>query len=343
MAGAQHFRLSRSLAFCTVAAAGAIFGSPAIAADQTYTMKLSLATINEAQHEWCKEFAAAVEKDSGGRIKSEIYPASQLGAIPRQIEGVQFGSIQIYVGPPEFMTGLDGRYEIMSAPGLVKDMAQGVRVAETPSIERMTLGLGADKGLHGIAMFVSQPSSVISRTPIRQIEDFKGKKLRVLAAQMQQEALQRLGATPVAMTLGDVLPAIQQGTIDGALAAVTVYTTMQYYDAAKYVTESSGLPFIFSIAVMSSKWYDTLPKDLQKVVDEDGPKAAKSVDAWEQDFFAKQRAQWRDKGGELISLPADQQTKLMTSLSSVGADLVKQKPALAQDYDTFVSVAKATQ
>ncbi len=342
MATAVQFRLGRSVIFCAAAAA-AIAGAPATrAADQTFTMKMSLATVNDSQHEWCKEFAAAVEKDSGGRLKSEIYPASQLGSIPRQIEGVQFGSIQIYVGPPEFMTGLDGRYEVMSAPGLVKDMAQGIRVAETPAIEHMVLGLGADKGLHGIAMFVAQPSSVISRTAIRQIEDFKGKKLRVLAAQMQEDALVRLGATPIAMTLGDVLPAIQQGTIDGALAAMTVYTTMQYYDAAKYVTESSGLPFIFSIAVMSEKWYGALPKDLQKIVDEDGPKVAKAIDPWEQNFYDKQRAEWQAKGGELISLPADQQTKLMDSLSSVGADLAKQKPAIAQDYDTFVSVAKAT-
>ena len=57
------------------------------------TMKLSTATINDTQHEWLKRFGAAVEKDSGGRIKAEIYPASQLGSIPRQIEGVQFLSL----------------------------------------------------------------------------------------------------------------------------------------------------------------------------------------------------------------------------------------------------------
>ena len=97
--------------------------------DKTYVMKLGTATINDAQHEWCKRFVAMVEKDSGGRIKGEIYPASQLGPIPRQIEGVQFGAIQGYVGPPEFLVGVDDRYQVLSAPGLVTDMEHGIRVA----------------------------------------------------------------------------------------------------------------------------------------------------------------------------------------------------------------------
>src|SRR5260370_33161668 len=90
--------------------------SPAQAqAGKTFVMKLSTATINDTQHEWLRRFTAAVEKDSGGRIKGEIYPASQLGSIPRQIEGMQVGSIQRWLGPPEFLVASDERYETPSA------------------------------------------------------------------------------------------------------------------------------------------------------------------------------------------------------------------------------------
>ncbi len=99
-------------------------GSARAADDKTYAMKLGTATINDAQHEWLKRFVAKVEKDSGGRIKGEIYPASQLGPIAREIEGVQFGAIQGYIGPPEFLAGVDRRYEVLSAPGLIADMAR---------------------------------------------------------------------------------------------------------------------------------------------------------------------------------------------------------------------------
>jgi TRAP-type transport system periplasmic protein len=333
-------RATVALAAGVVAVSLAVTLGAACAQGQTYVMKLGTATINESQHEWCKRFVAMVEKDSGGRIKGEIYPASQLGPIQREIEGVQFGAIQGYVGPPEFLVGVDDRYEVLSAPGLIRTMAQGARVASDPELQKMMFSFGADKGIHGAALFVAQPSSVIARTPIRHLADFKGKKLRVLAADMQQQMLERLGASPVAMTLGDVLPAIQQGTIDGAVAAMTVYTTMHYWDAAKYVTET-GQPFIFSMVFLSKQWFEALPKDLQTIIDSDAGKAAAEVNPWEVDFYNKQRQIWAQHA-ELISLPADEQAQMLRTLEQVGAEVAKRKPRLQQAYEVFAAVAKRT-
>ncbi len=312
----------------------------ASAQDKTYVMKLGLATINESQHEWCKRFAAMVEKDSGGRIKPEIYPASQLGPIPREIEGVQFGAIQGYVGPPEFLAGVDERYEVLSAQGLINDLAHEVRAVKDPKLQNMMRSFGADKGLHGAALFIAQPSNVISRSPIRHLADFKGKKLRVLAADMQQEMIKRLGGTPVAMTLGDVLPAIQQGAIDGSVAAITIESSMHFWDASKYVTETNQ-PFIFSMTFLSKQWYDALPSDLQKIIDSDADKASAEIDEWQIGGFAKAREVWAEHG-ELISLPAAEQAEMMQTLRAVSAEVAKRKPKLEEAFEVFAAAAKAT-
>jgi TRAP-type C4-dicarboxylate transport system substrate-binding protein len=340
---AKHHGISWRMA----AAAGALFVSlmtthgAARADDKTYVMKIGLATINDAQHEWAKRFAAMVEKDSDGRIKGQIYPASQLGPIPREIEGMQFGAIQGFISPPEFLVGVDDRFEVLSAPGLVNDMAHGIRVTGDPQLQKMMFSLGADKGIHGVALWVSQPSSIVSREPVRHLSDIKGKKLRVLAADMQQEMLKRLGASPIAMTLGDVLPAIQQGAIDGAVLALTVDTTMHYFDTAKYIT-TTGQPFIFSMAFLSKKWFDSLPMDLQKILDADAAKASAEVNPWAADFYNKEAQVWAQHG-EIINLPANEQAQMMKTLAGVGADVVKRRPNLAEAYKTFVEAAKRTQ
>jgi len=292
-----------------------------------YVMKLSTATLNDTQHEWMKRFAAAVEKDSGGRIKGEVYAASQLGSIPRQIEGTQFGSIQGWVGPPEFLVGVDERYEALSAPGLFTSQDQDVRVLNDPVVRDLILGLGANKGLVGAGIFPLGPSSVATRKPVHHLADFNGMKIRVLASPFQLEMVKRMDASPVAMTLADVLPAIQQGAIDGALTSITVDTTLHYVDAAKYVAEI-GQPWINSIAVLSKKWVDGLPADLQKIVRDDAAAVSKGIVPFVNDFFAAQRKVWTDNGGELTSLPAAEQDAMIAKISSIAGDLSASKPEL---------------
>jgi TRAP-type transport system periplasmic protein len=329
--------------FIALAAAGLMLAgwSGTSHADDAIIMKVSVPTLNDAPHEFSKRFAAAVEKDSGGRIKGQVYPASQLGSIPRQIEGTQFGSIQVAVIPPDFFVGIDERFEVMAAPGLIDTMEQGEKLCADPEVKKLMLGLGANKGLHGAAMFIAAQSTVISKTPIRHLSDFKGKKIRIFASDFAKTEWERLGATPVAMSLGDVLPAIQQGTIDAAVAATPVFANFHYQDAAKYVTVTNQ-PAIFIMVEFSAKWFASLSPDLQKIVSDDANQIATAVMPWGIDYNAKQDKVWTDNGGELIHLPPAEQASMMSTLSSVGADVSKSKPNVQAAYEIVTAAAKRT-
>ena len=309
------------------------------AADAPMVMKITVPTINDAPHEFSKRFAAAVEKDSGGRIKGEVYPASQLGSIPRQIEGTQFGSIQVAVIPPDFYVGLDERFEVMAAPGLVETMQQAGKMCADPAVQKLMLGLGAEKGLHGAAMFIAAQSTIISKAGIRHLADFKGKKIRIFASDFAKTAWERMGAAPVAMSLGDVLPALQQGTIDAAIAATPVFVNFQYQDAAKYITVTNQ-PAIFIMVEFNAKWFNGLPPDLQKIVGDDATQIAADVIPWAIDYNAKQDGAWTGKGGELINLPPDEHASLMATLGTVGADVSKTKPNVQAAYDLVTAAAQ---
>ena len=309
--------------------------------EKPYVMKIALATLNDGLHQFAKNYATAVEKDSGGRIKVEIYPTSQLGSTQRQAEGVQFGAIQCIVVPPEFLAGIDERFELLAAPGLVTSTKNGQRVAADPAVKQLMLALGADKGLHGVGLFMVTPSAVVAIKPIRHLDDFKGKKIRIFASQFQKEALQRLGATPKPMTLGEVLPALQDNILDGAIAGTTVFATMHYQDAAKYVTEIDQ-PVIFGIVELSKKWYDGLPADLREIVDKAAGAESVNINSWVTDFNAKVRQDWISGGGELISLPAEEQSAMINALASVGEDVSATKPELHAAYHIISEAAQRT-
>jgi TRAP-type C4-dicarboxylate transport system substrate-binding protein len=314
--------------------------APARAADPI-VMKIGTATLNDMQHEFMKRYKAAVERDSKGRIDVQIYPASQLGSIPREIEATQFGSIQGWVGPPEFLAGVDARYEALSAPNMFKDVAHANRAALDKGLLDAFLGMGGDKGLKGLALFVHGPTAFDTRKQVNTVDDLKGMKIRVLAAQLQMEQITRLGGTPVPMALDQVLPALQQGAIDGAMTDLPVFTSLHYADAAKYVYESDQ-SMLFSIAVISKQWYDGLPPDLQTIVIADGEKVARDLQPWIVQFNEDQHKIWQQQGGVIVTPTADQKKAIAARMATVSADVLKDKPAVKQMVDLALAAAART-
>jgi TRAP-type C4-dicarboxylate transport system substrate-binding protein len=312
------------------------------AAAQSRTVKLATGTLNDAQHEWTKRFATIMDKNANGRLKVEIYPASQLGSVPRMVESTQLGSIQIWVGPPEFLVGVDQRFELLSAPGLFRDEVHALKVIADPAFSTAFLAIGANKGLTGASLFFTGPSAFAMRAPLRTLADFKGKKVRVLASPFQIEQLTRLGATGIALSLSDMLVAFRQGAVDGGFGSPAVFSALRYYDSAKYMTET-GQAQIFSIAMFSKRWYDGLPFDLQKIVMAANRQAGAEVIPWSLDFIADQRKVWVDNGGTFIALSAADKAELTAKLSSVGDDIVKAKPELKPLWELLVATAKRTE
>jgi TRAP-type C4-dicarboxylate transport system substrate-binding protein len=304
-------------------------------------MKLGTATINDAQHEWMKRFAGIVEKDAGGRIKVEIYPASQLGQSPRMIEQTQLNSIQGVVGPPEFLTGVDSRYQILSAPGLFKDLAHANRTLQDPTFNKAFLGLGANKGLMGIGLLISGPTVFVTRKPITKLAELDGLKVRVLAAPLQQEQLRAMKMAPVPMPLGEVMPALQQGTLDGVMSCIPVFVALKYADAAKYLLETDhGL--IVAISVISKTWFDALPKDLQDIVVRAGQQASKDIYQFSIDDVNNGREKWKAAGGQVTLLSEGEHAQLMQQLAPVGARVTDKNPAEKAMFEILQAAAERT-
>ena len=302
-------------------------------------MKLACPTTNDNEHEWMKRYAAAIDSKSGGRIKAELYPGGQLGSIPRMIESTQFGSIQLMLAPPEFLVGVDQRFGLLSAAGLFESERHAVRTISNPEFAAAFLALGANKGLIGASLFLTGPQAFATRTPFRTLAYLKGKKIRVLASPFQIGQMAMLGATGVPLTLGDVMPALQQGTVDGALGTISLFTALSYYDTTKYANET-GQAYVFSLAALSKRWFATLPADLQTIVLATAQETGTQVNAWEIDYLVQQRQTWIEKGGELDVLSPADKAEMMAKMGGVTEDIVTKKPDLKPLWDQLVATAK---
>ena len=323
-------------------AAGGLVAMPHVARAQTsISMKIGTPTLNDAQHEWMKLFAATVEQNSKGAIKPELYPASQLGQAPRMIEGTQLGSIQMIVMPPEFLSGVDTRYEVLGAPGVFKDIGHAQRCLLAPEFNKEFLSIGDAKGLTGVGLYINAQMVVNCRTRLDGIADVAKKKIRVLGSAMQTEQIKRLGGVGVPMALGEVLPAVQQGTIDGVLGSLPVMAALRFYDASKYILETEHAT-ITVISLASRLWMEKLPTELRTIILDAGQKASRDIYDWAIVFNEKQRKVWTDNGGEIVTLSPAEHEKLMGLMRPIGPEVASRKPAEKSLFDLITKIAAAT-
>lgn len=276
----------------------AVLAAPALHAQAPLVMKVGTATSNDAQHEYLKRFAAALSRETRGRIAVEVYPAAQLGSIPRMLEGVQLGSIQGVSLATDFLTVIDERFEVISAPGLFRDMDHAFRALRDKGFSEPYLGLGQPKGIRPLALFLSGPLVFNMRGTAATLSDISGRKIRVLSSQLQLEQVRRLGATPVPMALGDVLPALQQGTLDGTMNNMGVLTPLRYYETAPNVLETNHA-MVSSGFVVGQAWFAALPQDLQQTVLATADAQAVEIHPYAVDWTQQMRKRWLQGGGRL--------------------------------------------
>jgi TRAP-type C4-dicarboxylate transport system substrate-binding protein len=332
-------RIPFALLGCCALAVALTVAPPARA--QTHTMKMASATINDVQHEWLKRFEAEMKPRLGERLKIEIYPASQLGAIPRMVEGVVLGSIESFVTPTSFLVGTEPRFQVFDAIGVFQSPEHLGKVLADPDFRKRALALGEGKGIKGIGIFYNSPVIVLSKKPIKTLADFKGQKIRVFGTPMQIEPMKALGATPVPMALNEVMPALQSGNIDGLLAGIPVLTAMKFFDAAKAVTEIHP-SIVVSTVVVNKKWFDSLPADVQTAILAAGAAVDQGSYAVAVGIVDRANKGWVDNGGQLLKLPPAEQAKMMVELKALGGSLLSQNPAVKAEYDELLKVVDRT-
>ena len=136
----------------------------------------------------------------------------------------------------------------------------------------------------------------------------------------------------MAMALPEVLAALQQGTIDGVNSAMPVFTAFKYYDTAAHEL-NTHLWEIVSLALVSKRWYDQLPPDLQKAVVETGKSIEPEVNKWSLARAAKDEETWTSHGGKIVTLSAAEQEDAESKVTAAIQPILKKNAPLNEFYE----------
>jgi TRAP-type C4-dicarboxylate transport system substrate-binding protein len=203
-----------------------------------------------------------VEKRTNGKVAIKTFPGGTLLDAKNMMDGVIAGTADI---GNLCMAYQPGRFIVTNATGL----PLGIPNAKVGSLvlwdiyEKYKPEEFAKVKV--ITMFNTAPSNIMSKKPVRTLDDIKGLPLR--ASGPAVDILKAWGANPVGMPMPETPDALQKGVVQGLFTALEVMKDFKYAELCRYVTMTDAGMYPFSVVMNINSW-NKLPKDVQKVMDD---------------------------------------------------------------------------
>jgi TRAP-type C4-dicarboxylate transport system substrate-binding protein len=279
-----------------------------------------------------------VEKRTGGSVAINTYPGGTLLDAKNMMDGVIAGQADIGC---LCMAYQPGRFIVTNATALplgfpnatvasltLWDLYRKQKPEEFAKVKVLT-------------MFTCAPANIYSKKPVRSLEDLKGLELR--ASGGAAEYLKALGAAPVGMPQSEAPEALQKGVVQGAISSLETLMDFKYAELCKYVTMVNGPVYPFAVVMNMEKW-NSLPKDVQDVMDALGTEQAWWTGNY-MDKHVEESIEWSKKNYnieiiELTQKELDRWDKLLKPLIDKWSDEAKAKGLPARTILKDIKVAR---
>ena len=209
--------------------------------------------------------AQAAEKASGGRLKLEIFPSSQLGAQREMWQNVQAGVIGGIIDPTAQIANFVPQFGVLDLPYLVQNADDAYKLLDGPVVAQELTARAPAAGFRIVNYWEVTFRNVYTRTPVSAVADLKAKKIRVIPNPTFIALFRGLGAAPTPMAFGELYTALQQGVVDGAENDSVTYFSTKHYEVARNFALTNHLMLINTF-VFSERQWQRLPQDLRAVL-----------------------------------------------------------------------------
>ena len=257
-------------------------------------------TMNSAPNLWMK----AVEERTGGRVKVTPYYGETLGKVANSLDMLKTGICDLALMPTGVLSKFFRVQDVLALPGLVSNRAVGTELLYT-LLHRGLL----EKEFAGYRPIVLQAHDPFylnfTKKKVTTLEELKGVKIRFASITMKS-VLEAWGATPVSIPPPELFSAVNTGVLDGTSTSPGYLVTSKLCEIMKYSLWGNPIASGANIVLMSQKTWDSLPKDIQLIMEELNTKARyQYLDAGQRQDIDSGR-QIRAAGMEVYSLSPDE-------------------------------------
>ena len=265
--------LARGLSAAALGIAVGVAALPAWAQDAQFTLRATAnSNENDEDYDGLVVFKDYVEKASNGAIDVEIFMGTQLCTKGEEcLQGVADGSIDIYVSTSGGASGAFPYIQVLDLPYLLTDD----RVAEMALRDPEFVGLlrekiSADSGgairLMTIGNTGGWRNFANTERTVRTPADLEGLKIRTVVADLPQELVTSLGASPTPIPWPELFTSLQTRVVEGSQNGITDIMGMKFPDAGlKYIT-LDGHSYMGALWYMNDERFQSMDDDLKRVV-----------------------------------------------------------------------------
>src|SRR5499427_1659670 len=259
------------------AAALALVAVTTAQAQQPIIIKFSpVVTDDTPKGKGALKFKELAEAKTKGRVKVEVYPNSQLYKDREELEALQLGAVQM-LAPSVSKFGPLGvrKFEVFDMPYMFPTEASLEKVVEGP-VGTGLFKLLEPKGITGLAYWFNGFKEFTANKPLKKLDDFKGLKIRIQSSKVIEGEIKALGGIPQVMAFSEVYTALQQGVVDGEENTPSNKYTQKMHEVQKHMTMSDHGVVMYAV-VVNKKFWDGLPPDIRKSLDEAMAESTKYV------------------------------------------------------------------
>ena len=324
-------------------AASALLGGHAMA-QETITLRLhqflpGQATIpSKALMPWAQK----VEKESGGKLKIQMYNTMQLGGTPPQLfDQARDGVVDLTWTVLGYTPGRFPKTEVFELPFITTTPE-----ASSRAIQEYVETYAADefKSVKLIAVHTHGPGLFHTKDPINKLEDLKGMRIRG-GSRIINNMLTKLGATPVGMPVPAVTEALSKGVLDGTTIPWEVVPALKVQELVHNHTTFAGANGLYNSTFafsMNRAAYDKLPADLKKVIDNNsGIETAAMFGRAMAEGDTRGRSLAEKLGNNIVALDEAETQRWRAVAASVETDWIEEVKSKGIDGAKLAAAARA--
>ncbi|PCI28343.1 ABC transporter substrate-binding protein [Candidatus Kaiserbacteria bacterium] len=223
------------------------------------------------QADW---LADEIAKNTGGAVKIDVYPSSQLGKIQELAEGVSMGSIALSHNTAGALSSLYEDFGVLDTPYLYRDYDHLMNVVDidSPVMADLNQGLIENTGMRVLYAFYFGTRQLTANMAVKTPADLNGVKIRAIPSPVYLTAVEGLGAVPVPVDWSEVPTALATGIVQGQENPVNVAVDHKLFDVQSHMMLTGHISAA-EIVVINEDLWQSFPDDIKDGI----TKAAETV------------------------------------------------------------------